>query len=271
MSDFVKYNNPWSSNDSVWFNEGANRWLHSEFTPPQNELNAVTFHDLVSAAEFLGGQDIIMRSYFKFQKNIYHWFFSPNPHLKSATAKPKKFNSWSDWNKFSTNVKKILGNIAGYNANVTNLGSADKDLKKLINAYKYWNPNLYGIFWADKSGEGSYMCNIFVGDAIYLYTKKSMTNSNNHYFGPDELFAGKSPLRRIEPSEVGRNTIAVMLSGIHVEIITEIKTYVFETDGFCSIGAGRMTLEETGAIKCDNFEGVRTREVANDSNDYYVI
>lgn len=270
MAQFEEYNNPWSAENSEWYNEGKNNWFENEFVQTQNIAQQASFNTLADAAEYLGKQDLVMESYWQFQNSVYDWFFSPNPYLKSATKRPSSFKSWDDWSKFGSKVKKTIGNLAGFNKNVTDVKKTDSDLKKLKKAYKKWNSNLYSIHWASNYG-GSWMCNVFVGDAIFLY-KKSITNSEKHYYDPEQISKGRSPLKEVKSKDVKRGTIAVLLNGHHIEIITSLKKYWISDDGFCSIGAGRGTRNETGSIKCDSGStSSETREIENPNNKYFEI
>ncbi|MGH1387855.1 hypothetical protein [Kordia sp.] len=265
------FDNPWSANNAPWGNIEKDKLFKGNNSAIDFlKDDKPNFSNLADAAEYLGNQTIVMESYWNFQDDKYDWFFSPNYNLKSATKKPSKFNNWNDWQKFSSKVKKTIGNLAGFNKDITNVKKNDTDLDKLRKAYKKWSANLYSIHWASNYG-GAWMCNVFVGDAMFLY-KRSITNAGQHYYDPDQISKGKSPLKEINAKDVKRGTIAVMLNGIHVEIITSLKTYYFSDKGFCSIGAGRGTKSETGSIKCDSgttFAG--TREIENTDNKYFKL
>lgn len=262
-------NNLWAAKNSIWFNEEADRWISN--LNQQQQITSLRFSNLAEAAEYLGNQNIIMESYWNFQNGIYHWFFSPNKNLNGAYNKPSEFETWKDWDNFNSPIKKTIGNLAGYNADVTNVPNTVEGLKKLKVAYKKWNNNLYSIHWSSNYG-GSWMCNVFVGDSIYLYLKKSITNTNKHYFDPKQIQDGQSPFKPIKAEEAKRGTIVLMLSGIHMEIITSLKDYWFADKGFCSIGAGRGIKSETGTIKCDSSTSSdENRHLNNPQNNYYSL
>ena len=46
------------------------------------------------------------------------------------------------------------------------------------------------------NGGKLWLCNVFVGDAIYLYNGKNFTSENNHYYDPSQIYMGKSFLRK---------------------------------------------------------------------------
>jgi hypothetical protein len=263
------FKNPWAAENSIWFNEEMDKW--STISVQQQQLTSLKFGNLAEAAEYLGNQSIIMESYWNFQKGIYHWFFSPNSHLDGAYSKPSKFETWDDWDNLNSPRKKTIGNLAGYNADITNVPRTTEGLTKLKESYKKWNNNLYSIHWSSNYG-GSWMCNVFVGDAIYLYLKKSITNTNKHYYDPQQIQNGQSSFKSIKVEKVKRGTIVLMLSGIHMEIITSLKDYWFADKGFCSIGAGRGLKSETGIIKCDSgITSDENRELNNPNNQYYSL
>lgn len=274
MSDnFKEFKNPWSADNSEWFGEEKDKWFDGgEFFEALNTFTGRdSFSSLADAAEFLGNQNVVMKSYWDFQTSKYDWFFSPNPKLESATKKPKSFKNWKDWESFNSKIRKTIGNIAGFNKNVTDVQKNDTDLKKLISAYNSWKSTLYSIHWSNDNTGGSWMCNVFVGDAIYLFNNKSITNSKIHYYDPKEITSGKGPFKKVKPQNVRRGVI-VAFGTTHMEIVTSLKKFLIADDGFCSIGAGRSDENSTGSVRCDStLNPFGTREIENDNNSYYLI
>ncbi len=273
MKEFTQFENPWSADNSEWFNEEQDKWFDGgEFYHSISEATEYDrFRSLADAAEFLGKQSMIMKSYWDFQKSKYDWFFSPNPNLVSATKKPDRFKEWNDWRRFNSRIKKTIGNIAGFNKDVTDVVINDTNLRRLISAYESWKHTLYSVHWANDNTGGSWMCNVFVGDAIYLFKKKSITNSNIHYYDPKEILSGKGPFKKVKSRHVHRGAI-VVFGTTHMEIVTSLKKFLIADDGFCSIGAGRGEEDSTGTIRCDGaLTPSGSRELENDSNSYYLV
>lgn len=179
---------------------------------------------------------------------------------------------WDDWfNKLAPNQRKTIAVLAGFKEDTTDVIKNDAHLKKLTSAYKKWPKELYSVFWQTANFSGVWTCNIFVGDALYLWKKKSITNEKRHYFGPADIKAGKGPFKKLSVDNVKRGAI-VVFGSTHTEIITETKTYWIADDGFCSIGAGRGGRSDTGTIRCDSSSTISgQREIENDNNSYYTL
>ena len=197
-----------------------------------------------------------MDSYWAYQERAQNWFFSPNPNLDGATKKPMSFPSsarWkqltseqrkSVWRSFNIRERMTLTTLAGfgYEGRGINLDNSTH-FSKLQNAYGQWKHNLYSVFWSDNSSNKRWLCNVFVGDAMYLYNRKNFTAANRHYYDPKQIYMGHSFLRKRENyKEVQVGDIVVFKyfgTPEHVEIITDIQNNLIADDGFCSIGAGR--------------------------------
>jgi len=226
--------------------------------------------NLADAAKKLGGDRIIMDSYWNFQTKKQGWFFSPNLKLESATAKPKKFNTWDDWDVAAPNQKRTLATIAGFKEDATNIKRIDSDLSKLKSAYSKWQNDLYSVFWGNQY-TGTWTCNIFVGDALYLAGRNIMA-SNRHYYDPRQIKSGNGFKTRKTIDEVKIGDIVVMHGGSHVEIVTKFIDYKFADKGFCSRGAGRGNQGELGIEKCDvNFQFDEDRELKNFKNSFHYL
>jgi hypothetical protein len=142
--------------------------------------------NLVEAATKLGDDPVIMDSYWFFQTKVRNWFFSPNRHLESATHKPRKFSTWDDWSSFSANQQRTVACLAGFKEDATDVVKKESHLLKLRNGYSQWRESLYSVFWANNYS-GTWTCNIFVGDAIYLAKRRSVVAGNNHYYSPSQI------------------------------------------------------------------------------------
>ncbi len=223
---------------------------------------------LVEAAKRLASDKKIMDSYWEYHEGIQNWFFSPNANLDNAEHRPYSFPSPNSWKRLTSNERKKKWNNAfslrqkmtlttlagfGYEGKRINLDSS-KHFNRLREAYMNWSPNLYSVFWKDGGNGKSWLCNVFVGDAIYLCNGKSFTSSNNHYYDPKQIYAGSSFLsKRNSYKDVKAGDICVFGSH-HVEIITSVQKNLIADDGFCSIGAGRGGNKgDMGLIKCDSF------------------
>lgn len=227
---------------------------------------------LVNAAKKLGQDRLIMQSYIDFQTKKFSWFFSPNPYLKSATKKPKSLNNWEDWYKMNPNQKRTLASLAGFKQDATDIKAIKDHFNKLNAAYNKWKINLYSVFWGN-AFTGTWTCNIFVGDAIYMATGKKFTAGNGHYFDPQQIKAGASSLRkRKKVDEIKAGDIVVMSGGAHVEIVTKLKDYIIADKGFCSIGGGRSFSSQMGTEKCDNYYDLtESRELKNIRNTFFYL
>ncbi len=102
-----------------------------------------------------------------------------------------------------------------------------------------WRSDLYSVFWSDVSNGKRWLCNVFVGDAIYLYNRKNFTSGNNHYYDPSQIYMGKSFLRKRNSYKDVQKGDIVVFGSSHVEIIIDIENNWIDDNGFCSIGAGR--------------------------------
>ena len=76
--------------------------------------------------------------------------------------------------------------------------------------------------------EKHWLCNVFVGDAIYLYNGRNFTSGNNHYYDPSQIYMGQSFLRKrssYKDAQAGDIVVSRNFLGewSHVEIITSIK------------------------------------------------
>ena len=208
---------------------------------------------LVEAAKRLGADKEIMDSYWAYHEREQNWFFSPNPQLEGAASKPHSLpssDSWKKktseerkkvWNRLSLKQRMTISTLAGfgYEGRGINLDSSTH-YSKLQEAFvSGWRSDLYSVFWSDASDGKRWLCNVFVGDSIYLHDRKNFTSGNNHYYDPSQIYMGKSSLRkRNSYKDVEAGDICVFGTG-HVEIITSIQRNLIADDGFCSIGAGR--------------------------------
>lgn len=242
---------------------------------------------LVEAAKKLGSDKEIMDSYWRYHEGEQNWFFSPNPNLKSATPKPHNFPSSDSWkkktqeerkqvwnHKLSSNQRMTISELAGFGweGRGINLNSS-AHFTRLTQGLMNWRSDLYSVFWGKGNDGKMWLCNVFVGDAIYLCAKKNFTTEGRHYFDPKQIYLGKSFLRKIDSyKNVKAGDICVFGMG-HVEIITKIqpKEYI-KDDGFCSIGAGRGgNRGDMGLIKCDSFFSLGTRELDNNKHTYFKL
>lgn len=164
--------------------------------------------NLVNAAKRLGRDTLVMDSYYNFQKGKFHWFFSPNPKLNSATEKPKALSTWDHWYRLAPNQRRTLASLAGFREDATNIVKNDPDLGKLKAAYSKWRRDLYSVFWGNEK-TGVWTCNIFVGDAIYLWKQQSVMGTNRHYFDPKQIKRGEGPFKKVEPKNAKPGTIVV--------------------------------------------------------------
>ncbi len=242
----------------------------------------------VTAAKKLGADKEIMNSYWAYHERKQNWFFSPNPNLDAAERRPNSFpnkGSWdrlksaerrSKWNSFSLKQRMTIATLAGFGHEGKGINLDNSiHFSKLRKGYMNWRSDLYSVFWSDKTQKKRWLCNVFVGDAIYLYNGKSFTYGNNHYFNPKQTFNGKSTLKkRNSYKDVQAGDICVF-GDKHIEIITSIQKNSIADDGFCSIGAGRASSPETsggdGTIRCDSFFSIGTRELENNNNTYFYI
>jgi hypothetical protein len=246
---------------------------------------------LVEAAKRLGSYKEIMDSYWAYHEKEQNWFFSPNPNLESATRKPSfpSSDTWRKlksterkqrWNSFSLRQKMTIATLAGFGheGRGINLDSMNHFSKLREACISGWRDDLFSVFWSDASPNGKlYLCNVFVGDAIYLYNGKNFTSGNNHYYDPSQIYMGKSFLRkRSSYKDVQTGDICVFRNFYgdwsHVEIITKIQNNWIADDGFCSIGAGRgKSKDYMGSVECDSFFALGKRELDNNDHCYFYI
>ncbi len=248
---------------------------------------------LVKAAKQLGSDKEMMDAYWAYHKREQNGFFSPNPHLKSATEKPFSFPDPDNWRKlnseerkkkwygFSLKQRMTIATLAGFGYEGKGISlNSSHHFSTLREAYaNAWRDDLYSVFWSDSNHDKRWLCNVFVGDAIYLYNRKSFTSGNSHYYDPLQIYMGKSFLRRRNSyRDVQAGDIVVFRHNgrwEHVEIITRIQKNTFSDDGFCSIGAGRGLSPNnnhgTGKEKCDGFFSDPTREINNNSHTYFFL
>lgn len=265
------FNNPWGPEGNQW----PPKWMEEDNALEQNAIAQVTLptfsadmEGLASAAEALAGISLVMDYYSHFEQGTYGFFFSPNGKLESATKRPTSFSTWEDWPNLAANQRKTLAVLGGFKEDTTNVIKNDSDLKKLKAAYKKWPKELWSIWWANDYG-GTWTCNIFVGDALYLWKKKSIVKDNRHYYAPSEISKGQGPFKKLAKDKVERGAI-VLFGTHHMEIVTSRNHNTFFDDDFCSIGAGRGSRSATGIEKCDDFSS-ETREVENSDNSFYTL
>ena len=248
---------------------------------------------LAAAAKRLGSDTVIMDSYWKYYGREQNWFFSPNLNLDNAASRPYSFptqESWeklkpkereAKWQRLSSRQRMTISALAGfgYQGKGINLDNSHH-FAKLREGYKKWRPDLYSVFWSDERNGNRWLCNVFVGDAIYLCNKRSFTAGNKHYFAPRQIYSGQSFLRkrsRYKDVQIGD---IIVFGTYHVEIITQLKKdYWIADDGFCSIGAGRAIHPEAiqgdgdGKPRCDTFYESSiisdSRELGDRRNSYY--
>lgn len=140
-------------------------------------------------------------------------------------------------------------------------------------AIRNWRHDLYSIFWGNPF-TGTWTCNIFIGDALYL-TGRNIMAGNRHYYDPRQIKFGSGGFKtRKTIDEVKMGDIVVMHGGSHVEIVTKIVNYMIADKGFCSRGAGRSYQGEMGIEKCDSnniFTGNEDRELKNFKNSFHYL
>lgn len=241
----------------------------------------------VEAAKRLSSDKEIMDSYWSYHEREQNWFFSPNPNLEGGTSKPHDLpssDSWKKktskerkqvWNRLSLKQRMTISTLAGfgYEGRGINLDSSTHFSKLREALVSGWRSDLYSVFWSDTSHGKRWLCNVFVGDTIYLYNRKNFTSGNNHYYDPSQIYTGKSSLRkRNSYKDVQAGDICVFGTH-HVEIITSIQKNLIADDGFCSIGAGRgRSKSYMGSIECDGaFSFFGKRELNNDDHTYFYI
>ena len=234
----------------------------------ENFENLKDFSGLADAAEKLASNTIIMDFYSHFEKGTYGFFFSPNSKLKSATGRPFKFENWEDWTSLNSKRQSTLAVLGGFREDATDIIKNNNHLNRLKEAFIKWPENLYSVFWGNEF-TGTYTCNIFVGDSIFLWQGKSIMASNQHYYSPSQIIRGLSPFNKLEKNIVERGAV-VLFRSTHMEIVTSRERNRFFSDGFCSIGSGRGLRSATGTIKCDSI-WLSTREIENKNNNFYTL
>ncbi len=247
---------------------------------------------LAEAAKKLGSDKKIMDSYWEYHERNQNWFFSPNPNLAGAASKPPSFpgaDTWKKltsaernrkWNNYSSKQRMTISTLAGfgYEGKGINLNNMTHVSKLREACQDDWRDDLYSVFWSDTSTNGKlWLCNVFVGDAIYLYNGKNFTSGNKHYYDPLQIYRGQSFLRKRKRYKDVQAGDIVLFGKSHVEIVTSIQENIFADDGFCSIGAGRGGDSSTGrdsmgSIRCDKWiELYNHRELNNENNTYYTL
>lgn len=246
---------------------------------------------LAQTAKQLGMNKEIMDSYWEYHERKQNWFFSPNPNLDGATRRPifPTANDWKKytpaqrkqkWNNLSLRQRMTISSLAGfgYEGKSINLDSMNHFSKLREACMSKWKENLYSIFWSDLGDGKRWLCNVFVGDAIYLHNGSNFASSNNHYYDPKQIYKGQSVLKKRESYKDVKEGDIVVFGTTHVEIVTSIQKNSFVDDGFCSIGAGRgMSREQVGSIKCDSDWGWSlpylggARELKDDNNTYFYL
>ena len=246
---------------------------------------------LAEAAKKLGSDTTIMNSYWKYHEREQNWFFSPNYSLDNATKRPASFPSHEAWNKlkskerekkwqegFTSKQRMTISSLAGFGYEGRGISLDNSHhFDKLRAGYMKWRSDLYSVFWSDNNAGRRWLCNVFVGDAIYLCNKTSFTSANKHYFDPRQMAAGQSFLKRRSSHKNVQVGDVIVFGSHHTEIIVELrKGHWLADDGFCAIGAGRgypNTDEDgDGRVKCDTSFAFRdTRELGNSDNSYFYL
>ncbi len=244
----------------------------------------------VEIAKKLGSDKEIMDSYWEYHERNQNWFFSPNPNLDGATRKPSfpSSDTWKKlksaerkqkWNSFSLRQRMTIATLAGfgYEGRGINLDNMTHFSKLREGCISGWRDDLYSVFWSDTGDGKRWLCNVFVGDAIYLNDNKNFSSGNNHYYDPSQIYMGKSPLRKRSDYKAVKAGDIVVFEDYHVEIITKVQNNWIVDDGFCSIGAGRGgSRDDIGSIRCDDQGGAfgipylgGARELKDNNNTYF--
>jgi hypothetical protein len=203
-------------------------------------------------AELLGKDKVTMESYEQFQSGTRGWFFSPNPGLAGAKERPSKLASWQAFkNLLNVGDKraKVIADLAG----LPDSRLSETHWPTLKRTYDSWPADLYAIFQSSDTG-GDYLCNVFVGDVLYLAGRTRMREGGKYYSAAQLYKGGVVPrCEQVEQKHVSRGDIASWAFG-HMEIVTKIirdKGYIWDTNAFCSRGAGRVSGEQ-GVEKCED-------------------
>jgi len=209
-------------------------------------------HPIVAdKAELLGKDKVTMESYELFQDGTRGWFFSPNSGLAGAKGRPSKLASWQAF-KSLLNVgdkkAKVIADLAGLPDN----SLSEKHWPTLKRAYDGWPADRYAIFQSSDTGS-DYLCNVFVGDVLYLAGKSRMRDGGKYYSAAQLYKGGVVPrCEQVEQKHVARGDIASWGFG-HMEIVTKVirdDGILWDTNAFCSRGAGRNSGEQ-GVEKCE--------------------
>jgi hypothetical protein len=163
----------------------------------------------------------------------------------------------------------------GYEGRGINLDNSHH-LERLRAGYQKWRSDLYSVFWSDDNIGRRWLCNVFVGDAIYLCNRTSFTSANQHYFDPKQMYAGHSTLKRRSSYKDVKVGDIVVFGSYHTEIIVEIrKGHWLADDDFCSIGAGRGDSpndnDGDGKLRCDSRFWFGSRELEDKNNSYFYL
>ncbi|MCG8700779.1 MAG: hypothetical protein MI922_22185 [Bacteroidales bacterium] len=232
---------------------------------------------LVSSAIQLGSDRTIMDSYWEYHERRQNWFFSPNPNLDSATTRPGSFDNWGSWDRLSVRQKMTLATLGGFKNDARDVVRKQSHFNKLRAAYmSKWRSDLYSIFWSTTGSGKLWLCNVFVGDAIYMSTGRNFTSGNNHYYDPFQIHRGDSFLQRRQSyKDVMAGDIVIFKSNgtpSHVEIVTEVHRNWICDDGISSIGVGRGNQKLDGKVKHDDApKRYDVRELENPGNTYFYL
>ncbi|MBP6303169.1 MAG: hypothetical protein KBG24_09090 [Bacteroidia bacterium] len=262
------FKNPWGKGSweyDKWF--GVNGTALDGAVVQNN--SAVTPEAIARAAERLGSNQLMMDSYRQFQEGAFSWFFSKNPNLVGKYTNVSELKNWNEWRSLNTQQKEVIGNLAGVDLNA--LAETNTNLEKLVNAHKRWPIGIYAIFWGSEFGGGTWTCNIFVGESLYLAGKNTV-NGDGKYYSAMQIHNNGGPFKAVAAKDLKRGHIVTMHDGSHTEIVTKTPLkFLLADDGFCSIGGGR-SLDEMGVVKCDSsstFSG--DREINNSNNKYHSV
>ena len=123
------------------------------------------FKNLADAAESIAAKPLLMQSYEDFGTGARAWFYSLNPDLQGSNPKPKKFDSWKDWDSFRNGQRYYLDVQAGFKGH--NVEKTPANLVKLQQAWKHWHAPYYVVQQGGGTDHHS-SCNIFLANA-WLY------------------------------------------------------------------------------------------------------
>ncbi len=131
----------------------------------------------------------------------------------------------------------------------------DSDYESLKKAYDKWDQRYYVVFYGDSA---KWTCNLFVGEALYMAGKNSLTSSSK-YYSAKQIWNEEGIFKQIKKSEVQRGDIVSFYSGLHVEIVSQVmeEGLIFKDKvSFCSRGAGRGS-SDFGTEKCNDTQNSR--------------